>query len=396
MKNQTDRQSQNGARASQKTAPRRLSLALASVIFVAFALCLMNAPLPESGNKLDLENSVEASSTASKFHDSTRNDTSDEVHDSQGASALTEQRTESLKQMLLSAQAIENPSEQNAALNRCLAGVTPEKAADVLNSMAPDEVKGIAAHRLFDLWATSEPRLAMGWVHAELDSITRQIFMNLAALRWAAMDLPEAATWARDLPEGDSRIAMIMAIGQEATQRDPREALRLASELPESIASSELIASAAAEWAVIELSSSLEWALQIENLHLRQQVIEQIALASSTHDLRTAASIALQQMTPGMQQDRALVSIIQRWVSHDPEIASSWVSQFPDDSLGQDAVENLINVWANQDDVAAGKWLSALLPSRMKNAGILAYSRMLERTDAELANRWACSVTYIP
>jgi hypothetical protein len=125
---------------------------------------------------------------------------------------------------------------------------------------------------------------------------------------------------------------------------------------------------------------------------LRQRVTEQVVVASAVQDPVGAARIALQQMAPGGEQDRALVSIVLRWVQADPQAAAAWVVQFPEGGLRRDAAEGLVNLWADRDLNASGNWLLTLPAGDLRNAGILAYARTLERTDAELARQWALSV----
>ena len=293
----------------------------------------------------------------------------------------------------LAAQALTDPVEETAVWNRLMYGMTKELAVELLSGLSPDDLKGAAARRLFDFWATANPSETAVWAQSQGDPETRQSFMNVAALRWAVTDLKAAATWARNLPEGESRTEILAAVGSEAVRSDPLEALRLGIELPTGTAQSDLIQRAAAEWASTDRDSALKWAQQIEDEDLRQRVTEHVAVASAEQDPAGAATIVLQQLSPGEGQDRAVVSIIQRWVQTDPAIASAWVSEFPENALGRDAMDNLVNLWADRDLVASGNWLLTLREGALRNAGVLAYSRVLMRTDAALAQRWALSVT---
>lgn len=313
--------------------------------------------------------------------------------DPDSPAATKKRHFEELWAAFLAAQALEDPIERNAALNRCMKSLTPEVAANLLAWLKPADLKGDIAQRLFDHWATGKPDVAAAWAQGQDDPESRQAFLNVAALRWAATDLSKAANWARNLPEGNSRFEIMAAVGSEAVRSDPLEALRLGVELPAGAAQTELIRRAAAEWAGKDRDSAMEWAEQIEDKELRLRVTEQIVVASAEQDPMGAATIALQQMSPGEEQGRAVVSIVQRWVQTDPGVASAWVSGFPESALGRDAVDNLVNLWANRDLVASGNWLLTLRKGELRNAGILAYSRVLGRTDAELAQRWALSVT---
>ncbi len=288
----------------------------------------------------------------------------------------------------LVAQSLEDPIKQQAAFERCMEGMTPETARNLLNGFNPEDLKGAAAQRLFDHWATTNPCEAAAWAQSQGDPETCRSFLTVAALRWAAIDLEEAAAWGRSLPEGSLHEEIMTAVASEAVRTDPVEALRLVAELPTSDAQSELVCRAAAEWALSDRDSVLGWTEQIKDENLKQRLIEEIAVASADQDSVGAAKIVLEQMAPSIGQDRALVSIVQRMVQTDPLGASAWVSQFPDDSLGCDAMDNLVNLWASLDPAAPGEWLLTLPEGALRNAGAFAYSRILDRTDSELAERW--------
>lgn len=348
---------------------------LSLVVLVAITYRLSHSSDPKSW--LGSENQTSSSDIKLAAHvTSTSHGASHSRRGSQTfESTLTQRRLEKLKAEFFAAENIEDPSAQNDALERCMAGISPEIAAALLSSMMPDELNRIAAQRLFDRWATADPKVAMEWAQRLADSASRQAFMTVAALRWATANLAEAAAWARNLSEDESRSAIMAAIGQEAIRSDPMEALRLARELPEGPLSADLYVRASGEWAHQDRDSAVEWARQIQDMNLRQQVFEQIAIVASAKDLQAAANIALHDMAPGAQQDRALVSIVQRWVQEDPAVASSWVSQFPDDSLGQHAASILIETWATTGLEAAGKWLSTLSPGMLRTQGVQVYSQ---------------------
>jgi hypothetical protein len=294
---------------------------------------------------------------------------------------------------LLAAQDTECPIEQNAAFARVMEGMTPRTAMKLLEFLMPEDLKGVAAKRLLDRWATAEPFNAMLWTQSLQDLDTSKSLMHLVAQRWAVADLAQAASWLRGLSDATLRTDLLMALGAEAVGLNPVEALRLATELPTSDAQEDLICRAAAEWAGSDLESSLAWAEQIDDEHLRQRVTEEIAVASASQDPVGATKIALEKMTAGIGQDRAILSILQRMVGTDPSVASAWVSQFPEDDMGKEAVTSMVTLWANKDLTASGHWLTELPIGPLRNAAILAYSRVLRVTDTQLAERWESSLT---
>jgi hypothetical protein len=289
---------------------------------------------------------------------------------------------------LLLAQEMTDPVEQRDALKACLDGLTPEMAASLLAMMDSSELKGLAAAQLFDLWLMTEPANAATWAGKLEDMTTMSSFMNLVALRWAVSDLEAAVSWVHKLPDGSIKNELVRTIGSEAVRSDPQEALRLAAELPEDSAQADLVCRAASEWAVSEPDAAKEWAKMITDESLRERVMQGIALSYAEKNPVAAVSVLLDHTAEGPVQDRAIVSIIQSWAGKDPLTVSTWVKQFPDDCLGKDAVTNMIQIWASSDLQAAADWLLGLPASQMKNEGMLAYARVVRRTDTALANHW--------
>lgn len=303
---------------------------------------------------------------------------------------------EGLKEDLFAARKIKDPFDQNKAFEAILTGLSVETISTLLLSIEPGELDGVVSQRLFERWANAEPERAIEWALSLADFTLSRDLMDLAAMRWANSNLAEAVEWVRKLPEGESRTSILAALSREAVRLDPWVALCLARELPEGSVSKNLCIRASGEWANQDHDRALEWARQIQNIRLRQEVLEQIAIVIAGNDLQVAANIARHDMAPGRQQDRALVAIVQRWAQKDPAVAASWVSQFPEDSLGQDAAETLVSLWAQSDSKATGEWLFSLPPSAMKERAIFAYSRFLRQADGLAADRWEASAIETP
>jgi hypothetical protein len=256
-----------------------------------------------------------------------------------------------------------------------------------------DELSSEAARCQFDEWTTASPHAAAGWAQKLDNSELSRSFLTITALRWAVTDIEAAIDWARSLPEGALRNEITAAIGSESIRSDPEQALRLLAEIPSYKEHDALVCRALGELAFTDRDRALEWALQIKDQPLLQRVTEQIAVASAKKDPIGAAEIALNQMTPGETQDRAIVSIVQRWVQFDPLTAASWVKDFPEDQLGKDSMDNLVTLWANSNQEAVGSWLLTLPLGDLRNAGIRTYSQVIARTDPALASRWALSAS---
>jgi hypothetical protein len=298
-----------------------------------------------------------------------------------------------IRTRLFRAQANTDPVGQRDALKACLDELTPEMAASLLTTMDPSDLKSLAAAQLFDFWVMAEPANAAAWTQKLDDATTMSSFMNLVALRWAVSDLKEAVSWVHTLSAGSVKNDLIRSIASEAVRSDPQEALRLAASLPEDLAQADLVCRAASEWAVMEPAPAKEWAEHIEDKLLRERVIRDIAVTYAEKDPSAAVAMLQGSTAEGPEQDCAIVSIVQSWTQKDPLLVSTWVRQFPDDKLGRDAINNVVQIWASKDLQASGTWLLTLPSSEMKDAGILAYARVVKRTNENLAEQWVSCAT---
>lgn len=293
---------------------------------------------------------------------------------------------------LLEAQVIEDLDQRNLAMDECLADISLQGAAFLMKAMSEREHHGPAAEWLFNHWARSDPRSAMEWAHGLSESKVKLSFMNVAVMRWATISFTDARDWVIRQPEGEPRNMLLVALGNEAIAVDPQAVIQFAELLPDGSARSRMLVNAAGEWAVLDLPGAMAWARQIDESVLRQEVLEQIVVGALPKDLHVTASIALLEMARGIPQDRALLSLVKKSASSDPRFVSTWLRDFPDDSLGQEAVEILVTEWASQSLSDAGKWVRSLAPGRIRNQGILTYARVLRQTNRKLAEQWEAAL----
>jgi hypothetical protein len=123
------------------------------------------------------------------------------------------------------------------------------------------------------------------------------------------------------------------------------------------------------------------WAMKVPNPNLRPRLVAAVAIALAEQDGATAATLAVNGLDAGYEQDRTVVSIVQRWVQKTPQAAASWISQFPDIPLRDAAVQNLLALWSAQDTEAAGYWLREQSVSPLRDIGITVRGEVLADHD---------------
>jgi hypothetical protein len=121
------------------------------------------------------------------------------------------------------------------------------------------------------------------------------------------------------------------------------------------------------------------------DLKLRERLLAAVAVAAAEKDGAGAATLAVQTMAAGDEQDRALVSIVQRWGQNAPHAAAAWLARWPDTPTRDGATQNLVALWTVQDSHAAFSWLNGLPEGALRNAGFLAYGQAVADADVSAA-----------
>ena len=243
--------------------------------------------------------------------------------------------------------------------------------------------------RLMRRWAENDSKSAADWANKSLTGSFRQEAMNSVVTVWANQRLPDAVKWARELPETDLRTGTLITIAYEAARTEPVEALRLASEVSADETRNDLISHTARQWAAHAPEEAVRWASQIADTGLRERVVASIASTWGEVDPFAAATLALNSLTPGRNQDDAVVSIVQQWAQKSPDEAAAWVIGFPAGTVQNTALTELVKLWADENLDQAGNWLNGLSSGLNRDVAIEAYAGKLAPQFPELAIRWA-------
>jgi hypothetical protein len=231
--------------------------------------------------------------------------------------------------------------------------------------------------RLVRRWAMTDPAAAAGWATSLPNPEVRNDLMQHLAVAWSESHLEEALAWGRQLPEGSEKTAVSLILGYEAARTEPVEALKLGVALPPGNDRDALLVHSASQWAGTDPTAAGDWAAEIPDAVLRHQLVAAIATAWADTDPQAAAVFALNHLPPGQEQDRAVVSVVQRWTEAAPTGAASWVEAFPAVPARDSALQNLVALWAQQESAAPGDWLNHLPPSPLRELGESFYSQAL-------------------
>ena len=281
--------------------------------------------------------------------------------------------------LLAGIEAESNPGRRNEALQRAVESVSDAILPSMLDSLALDASPGAAEMSLLLVrrLAESDAPAAAAWILQLPDSPVCRDALEQVAIAWANTDLPAAAIWVHAMAEGDSKQAATLDIAYEAARTKPLAALELVSELLPTWQRDDLLIHAVSQWAETDSTTATTWAMEVADPALRQRLVACVAIVLAEQDAAAAVALAVNGLVAGDGQDRATVSIVQRWVQLSPQAAASWVAQFPDIPSRDAAVRSLLALWTTQDAVAAGDWIRGLPVGAMRDLGMAAYAQAL-------------------
>ncbi len=97
-------------------------------------------------------------------------------------------------------------------------------------------------------------------------------------------------------------------------------------------------------WAGADLNSAYDWAHEIPVGPVRDRLMTRIAFAASQSDPPSAAWLVVEEVPPGPLHEEAVVMVVHQWALQDPDSATAWVDQFPNNSIRDRARRELEGV----------------------------------------------------
>jgi len=244
-------------------------------------------------------------------------------------------------------------AELEAASEEELAERAGKRAADWPKDALPAAVEALFAAaedspaatalgiELLRRWATLSPAAAAAWAASLADGAARRTAVDQVALAWSATDAQAAWDWAAGLPTGEARDAALLSLAYELARDNPALAFERATDLAEGPDRLRLVEHAVSNWALTDPQAALDRVRQIDDPALRNANLGRLATSWAESDPRRAATLAVDAMDAGAEQERAVAAIVQRWAQRDPAGVGAWVATFPEGPIKQNALEHI-------------------------------------------------------
>lgn len=206
---------------------------------------------------------------------------------------------------------------------------------------ADDSCQALLRESLLGRWTKRQPTEAAAWAAAWLDGPGREKAVTDVALAWNGIDSVAAWNWAISLPKDPARENALLSLCYECTRDQPALALDRVDAIGDGLERTRLMEHAFANLAATDPLDACKRADGVMDPALRNRVYGSLVTSWADSDPRAAATFAVNRMTAGPDQDRALTGIIQRWAQIHPDEVRSWVHEFPDGPLKEGALERI-------------------------------------------------------
>lgn len=295
--------------------------------------------------------------------------------------------------------------------------IDPKLAANSAMQLARPEARNNALSHVLELWARSdidaassfvrtlpggaqvEPARAvlsqlLGYGNAQaadfvmsLSASVQGPLIGTLASAWAAQNVTEALQWARQLPEGESKLSALGAIGATWAKADPSGAADFAATLPQGQTKLDLLGQVALQWRDNNLEPALHWAESQRDGDQRIAAISQLVAGWAGRSPAEAATYVA-DMQPGPTQNRAVGIVLSSWAGDDPQSVGTWVSQFPQGQLRDQSISTLTTLWGSKDPAAAASWLDSLGTAQVNTDTIKHLAQLWISEDKAAATTW--------
>ncbi|MEM7478015.1 MAG: hypothetical protein AAF483_23770 [Planctomycetota bacterium] len=330
---------------------------------------------------------------------------------------------DSLDQGIAWANSLESPTERETAFIQIVSALSttdPAQAAELLLQSEQSPQRSGVIQTIVHNWAESDPDAAMEWIENETKSQVRNIALvsfsqaltpkdpqraaefldempfgkgredsiRMVASEWAKVNAQDAIGWLDSLAEADRSIALGPFLDAWAIE-EPRAAIEFAAERTEEIAFPERLLRWVSHWGRSNSQEALEWSQQTGD----DQIVRHALLSAATTepDAATQSLGAISNSELRQQTTRDLLATI---ANEDPEQAFNRYVNLPEGLSNEKAIQTIIFKWVRISPREASEVVSQMPSGADRDIGALEITNyLIQKNDYESAFHWAQEVS---
>ena len=178
-------------------------------------------------------------------------------------------------------------------------------------------------------WVETDPFSAAKYTRAMDPGPERDRLLAEVAQGWAVQNPAAAMNWAAQGNTTSERQMLVAAVCRAVGETNPKDAISLAESSGQIEDYVDLKGSLAERWTEQDPSAAIAWVLAQPSGKIRNQFVAEVASVQARSSPVEAAALVVQQITPGPEQDNAVLAVLDGWARQDLAAANAWVAGFP-------------------------------------------------------------------
>ncbi len=158
---------------------------------------------------------------------------------------------------------------------------------------------------------------------------------------WTRDHPEEALAWLRTAAAGVARDTVAETICAHLAESHPAEAVSLAERYAGGC--SNLLENLVHQWADRNEPAARAYAMNQPPGSERDRLLSRVALTRAKENPADAAQLVAEWISPGAVQDEAAMSVLHQWALRDADAALAWAQLFPDETLRDRALSEVVN-----------------------------------------------------
>ena len=270
----------------------------------------------------------------------------------------------------------------------------PTAAMDWLQSQHSGSERLRGMLEVIALWAAEDSESALHWLESNAQGLARLETLNNGVELWAERNPAEASQWIDGMANDGSKAIAAKALVAKWAQSEPAVAAEWVAGLPNGPVQEKAKEALAKSWVMQDAKAASIWALAEAEFNGDYDPLGETIREFSKQSPEEAESF-VRDLAEADYSEIAVTSLVMGRAEEDPAATAEWlVEMAPTDPIYSDEYTNeLLQIWAESDSIAASEWLSTQNPGQQRDAAISGFSESILRYEPEVAAVWASTIS---
>jgi hypothetical protein len=258
-------------------------------------------------------------------------------------------------------------------LKEFLAMLTDENAAEIIQSLSPEELTTPLGTAALERWLKVDLAQAANWIAANTNATEEQAWLVGRKMLEDPAGFQNLLSYSDQLTNTQWKQQFLEGAGLLVLETNPAVAINLAQRMDAGQSQTSLLQTVTYNWISRDPNAALDWILKVDDPSLREKLIAIGAQAYAATDPRLAADWLTSTVKSDETLNDAVVHVVDIWAAKTPTAAAQWVSALPAGPMRDAAIYTVVSQWLpsdHGDNGPAGTWILNL-PEEDRNKILL-------------------------